>query len=158
MWVILIINLVVAIVVSYLSFKDRQEAFNLINASIVFMIFGLVMLIGAIPVLNDFEASSVLMFFAGLLIVIGIIMLIVGLISRAAKIINLTDIAVTLEIAAVCLVYLIHGVSLNIVNLIVPEATVILGLVLLFIAKKKILGYIRVSTICWLFSFVKRFN
>lgn len=139
MWVILIINLVVAIVVSYLSFKDRQEAFNLINASVVFMIFGLVMLIGAIPVLNDFEASSVLMFIAGLLIVIGIIMLIVGLISRAAKIINLTDIAVTLEIAAVCLVYLIHGVSLNIVNLIVPEATVILGLVLLFIAKKKIL-------------------
>ena len=129
MWVILIINLVVAIVVSYLSFKDRQEAFNLINASVVFMIFGLVMLIGAIPVLNDFEASSVLMFIAGLLIVIGIIMLIVGLISRAAKIINLTDIAVTLEIAAVCLVYLIHGVSLNIVNLIVPEATVILGLV-----------------------------
>lgn len=154
MWVILIINLVVAIVVSYLSFKDRQEAFNLINASVVFMIFGLVMLIGAIPVLNDFEASSVLMFIAGLLIVIGIIMLIVGLISRAAKIINLTDIAVTLEIAAVCLVYLIHGVSLNIVNLIVPEATVILGLVLLFIAKKDI----RVSTICWLFSFVKRFN
>ena len=90
MWVILIINLVVAIVVSYLSFKDRQEAFNLINASVVFMIFGLVMLIGAIPVLNDFEASSVLMFIAGLLIVIGIIMLIVGLISRAAKIINLT--------------------------------------------------------------------
>ena len=137
MWVILIINLVVAIVVSYLSFKDRQEAFNLIHASVVFMIFGLVMLIGAIPVLNDFEASSVLMFIAGLLIVIGIIMLIVGLISRAAKIINLTDIAVTLEIAAVCLVYLIHGVSLNIVNLIVPEATVILGLVLLFIAKKR---------------------
>lgn len=137
MWVILIINLVVAIVVSYLSFKDRQEAFNLINASVVFMIFGLVMLIGAIPVLNDFEASSVLMFIAGLLIVIGIIMLIVGLISRAAKIINLTDITVTLEIAAVCLVYLIHGVSLNIVNLIVPEATVILGLVLLFIAKKR---------------------
>lgn len=137
MWVILIINLVVAIVVSYLSFKDRQEAFNLINANVVFMIFGLVMLIGAIPVLNDFEASSVLMFIAGLLIVIGIIMLIVGLISRAAKIINLTDIAVTLEIAAVCLVYLIHGVSLNIVNLIVPEATVILGLVLLFIAKKR---------------------
>ena len=137
MWVILIINLVVAIGVSYLSFKDRQEAFNLINASVVFMIFGLVMLIGAIPVLNDFEASSVLMFIAGLLIVIGIIMLIVGLISRAAKIINLTDIAVTLEIAAVCLVYLIHGVSLNIVNLIVPEATVILGLVLLFIAKKR---------------------
>ena len=137
MWVILIINLVVAIVVSYLSFKDRQEAFNLINASVVFMIFGLVMLIGAIPVLNDFEASSVLMFIAGLLIVIGIIMLIVGLISRAAKIINLTDFAVTLEIAAVCLVYLIHGVSLNIVNLIVPEATVILGLVLLFIAKKR---------------------
>lgn len=137
MWVILIINLVVAIVVSYLSFKDRQEAFNLINASVVFMIFGLVMLIGAIPVLNDFEASSVLMFIAGLLIVISIIMLIVGLISRAAKIINLTDIAVTLEIAAVCLVYLIHGVSLNIVNLIVPEATVILGLVLLFIAKKR---------------------
>ena len=137
MWVILIINLVVAIVVSYLSFKDRQEAFNLINASVVFMIFCLVMLIGAIPVLNDFEASSVLMFIAGLLIVIGIIMLIVGLISRAAKIINLTDIAVTLEIAAVCLVYLIHGVSLNIVNLIVPEATVILGLVLLFIAKKR---------------------
>ena len=137
MWVNLIINLVVAIVVSYLSFKDRQEAFNLINASVVFMIFGLVMLIGAIPVLNDFEASSVLMFIAGLLIVIGIIMLIVGLISRAAKIINLTDIAVTLEIAAVCLVYLIHGVSLNIVNLIVPEATVILGLVLLFIGKKR---------------------
>ena len=137
MWVILIINLVVAIVVSYLSFKDRQEAFNLINASVVFMIFGLVMLIGAIPVLNDFEASSVLMFIAGLLIGIGIIMLRVSLISRAAKIINLTDIAVTLEIAAVCLVYLIHGVSLNIVNLIVPEATVILGLVLLFIAKKR---------------------
>ena len=77
MWVVLLINKLVAAFLAFFSFRNRHEAFNLFNAGIVFIVFGLVLLISAIPVFKDFDTSSVLMFTAGLLLIVGIIMLIV---------------------------------------------------------------------------------
>lgn len=137
MWVILVINVVIAIIAIIARLNNGAEAFNLFNGGLVFVTFGIVLLLGAIPVYRNFDTSSVLMFVAGILIVLGIIMLIVSVIARSTRKINLQDLAITLMIAAVCLVYFIHNASLNFANLLVPELALIVGLILLVYPKQK---------------------
>ena len=137
MWVILVINVVIAIIAIIARLNNGAEAFNLFNGGLVFVTFGIVLLLGAIPVYRNFDTSSVLMFVAGILIVLGIIMLIVSVIARATRKINLQDLAIALMVAAVCLVYFIHNASLNFANLLVPELALIVGLILLVYPKQK---------------------
>lgn len=125
MWVILVINVVIAIIAIIARLNNGAEAFNLFNGGLVFVTFGIVLLLGAIPVYRNFDTSSVLMFVAGILIVLGIIMLIVSVIARSTRKINLQDLAIALMVAAVCLVYFIHNASLNFANLLVPELALI---------------------------------
>lgn len=140
MWVILVINVVIAIIaiIAIIArLNNGAEAFNLFNGGLVFVTFGIVLLLGAIPVYRNFDTSSVLMFVAGILIVLGIIMLIVSVIARSTRKINLQDLAIALMVAAVCLVYFIHNASLNFANLLVPELALIVGLILLVYPKQK---------------------
>lgn len=137
MWVILIINVIIASIAIIAGFNNQVEAFSLFNAGVVFVAFGIVLLLGAIPVYRNFDTSSVLMFVAGILIVLGIIMLIVSVIARSTRKINLQDLAIALMVAAVCLVYFIHNASLNFANLLVPELALIVGLILLVYPKQK---------------------
>ena len=137
MWVILVINVVIAIIAIIARLNNGAEAFNLFNGRLVFVTFGIVLLLGAIPVYRNFDTSSVLMFVAGILIVLGIIMLIVSVIARSTRKINLQDLAIALMVAAVCLVYFIHNASLNFANLLVPELALIVGLILLVYPKQK---------------------
>ncbi len=137
MWVILVINVVIAIIAIIARLNNGAEAFNLFNGGLVFVTFGIVLLLGAIPVYRNFDTSSVLMFVAGILIVLGIIMLIVSVIARSTRKINLQDLAIALMVAAVCVVYFIHNASLNFANLLVPELALIVGLILLVYPKQK---------------------
>lgn len=137
MWIVLLVNVIVAAVAVIFGFQNRAETLNLFNAGIVFVTFGIVLLLGAIPVYRNFDTSSVLMFVAGILIVLGIIMLIVSVIARSTRKINLQDLAIALMVAAVCLVYFIHNASLNFANLLVPELALIVGLILLVYPKQK---------------------
>lgn len=137
MWVILVINVVIAIIAIIARLNNGAEAFNLFNGGLVFVTFGIVLLLGAITVYRNFDTSSVLMFVAGILIVLGIIMLIVSVIARSTRKINLQDLAIALMVAAVCLVYFIHNASLNFANLLVPELALIVGLILLVYPKQK---------------------
>ena len=137
MWVILVINVVIAIIAIIARLNNGAEAFNLFNGGLVFVTFGIVLLLGAIPVYRNFDTSSVLMFVAGILIVLGIIMLIVSVIARSTRKIKLQDLAIALMVAAVCLVYFIHNASLNFANLLVPELALIVGLILLVYPKQK---------------------
>ena len=137
MWVILVINVVIAIIAIIARLNNGAEAFNLFNGGLVFVTFGIVLLLGASPVYRNFDTSSVLMFVAGILIVLGIIMLIVSVIARSTRKINLQDLAIALMVAAVCLVYFIHNASLNFANLLVPELALIVGLILLVYPKQK---------------------
>ena len=137
MWVILIINVIIASIAIIAGFNNRAEAFSLFNAGVVFVAFGIGLLLGAIPVYRNFDTSSVLMFVAGILIVLGIIMLIVSVIAKSTRKINLQDLAIALMVAAVCLVYFIHNASLNFANLLVPELALIVGLILLVYPKQK---------------------
>ncbi|TBH77008.1 hypothetical protein C1A34_06190 [Lactobacillus amylovorus] len=112
-----LINLLIAAFLAFFSFKNnRHEALNLFNAGVVFLVFGLVLLISAIPVFKDFGTSSVLMFTAGLLLIVGTIMLII---TKAERKVKIKDIAVTLAVAAVCVIYVMRNLSF--INLIVPE-------------------------------------
>ena len=137
MWVILVINVVIAIIAIIARLNNGAEAFNLFNGGLVFVTFGIVLLLGAIPVYRNFDTSSVLMFVAGILSLLGIIMLIVSVIARSTRKINLQDLAIALMVAAVCLVYFIHNASLNFANLLVPELALIVGLILLVYPKQK---------------------
>lgn len=137
MWVILVINVVIAIIAIIARLNNGAEAFNLFNGGLVFVTFGIVLLLGAITVYRNFDTSSVLMFVAGILIVLGIIMLIVSVIARSTRKINLQDLAIALMVAAVCVVYFIHNASLNFANLLVPELALIVGLILLVYPKQK---------------------
>ena len=64
MWVILVINVVIAIIAIIARLNNGAEAFNLFNGGLVFVTFGIVLLLGAIPVYRNFDTSSVLMFVA----------------------------------------------------------------------------------------------
>lgn len=128
MWVVLLINTLVAAFLAFFSFRNKHEAFNLFNAGVVFIVFGLVLLISAIPVFKDFDTSSVLIFTGGLLLIVGIIMLIVSWITKAERMVRIKDIAVTLSVAAVCAIYLVRNLSL--INVIVPELAMFLAMVL----------------------------
>ena len=76
------------------------------------------------------------MFIGGILSILGIITLIIGLVTRAVKIVSLRDVAIAMEIAAVCVIYLIHNLDLSFINLFVPELSVIIGF-LLFVFRMK---------------------
>lgn len=137
MWIVLVINALVAMAIAYFALEERQEDFNLFTASAVFIVFGLILIVGSIPVINNFEESSVLQFIGGILIVLGIISLIVGFVTKAARIISLRDVAIAMEIAAVCLLYLTHNAGLSFMNLVVPELAAIVGLVLFIVSKQQ---------------------
>lgn len=121
-----LINLLIAAFLAFFSFKNnRHEALNLFNAGVVFLVFGLVLLISTIPVFKDFDTSSVLMFTAGLLLIVGKIMLII---TKAERKVKIKDIAVTLAVAAVCVIYVMRNLSF--INLIVPELAMFLAIAL----------------------------
>lgn len=131
MWIILIINALVAMAIAYFSLRERQEDFNLFTAGAVFIAFGLVLILGSVPVMNNFDESSVLQFIGGILIVLGIISLIVGFVTKAARTVSLWD------VAAICLLYLTHNSSLSFMNLVVPELAAIVGLVLFIVSRRQ---------------------
>ena len=138
MWIVLVINFLVAIVMACFSLKEKQEIFNWFTAGLVFIAFGSVLVLGALPVLNDFNESSILMFTGGILIVVGIIALAIGFVTKAIRMISLRDISISIEVAAVCVVYFIHNLDLNFMNLLVPESAAIIGFVLFIISKRKV--------------------
>lgn len=137
MWIILLINLLIASIIAYLGLKKRQEKFRWYNAGIVFIAFGGILLIGSVPVINDFEEAAPLQFIGVILAALGIISLIIGFVTKANKDISLSSLAIAIETAAVCLVYLTHNSALNLTNLIVPEFALIVGLILFIVSKRK---------------------
>lgn len=135
MWVVLLFNTLIAAFLAFFSFRNRNEEFNLFNAGVVFIVFSLVLLISAIPVFKDFDTSSVLMFTACLLLIVGIIMLIVSWITKSERAVRIKDTAVTLAVAAVCSIYLIRNLSM--INMIVPELAMFLAIALFAVGLNK---------------------
>lgn len=76
------------------------------------------------------------MFTAGLLLIVGIIMLIVSWVTKSERAVRIKDIAVTLAVAAVCSIYLIRNLSM--INVIVPELAMFLAIALFAVGLKKL--------------------
>lgn len=129
MWIILIINTIITISAIIVSFKNRSEVFSLFNAGIIFIIWSIIFLLGAISIYRNFDTSSLMMFIAGILLILGIIMLMFSFLNKKVKKIRLQDIAITMMVASVALVGLMQGLNLNFLNLIVPEVSLIIGLI-----------------------------
>ena len=92
---------------------------------------------GLNPRISSCDESSVLQFIGGILIVLGIISLIVGFVTKAARTVSLRDVAIAIEVAAVCLLYLTHNSSLSFMNLVVPELVAIVGLVWFIVSRRQ---------------------
>ncbi|MCT0164518.1 hypothetical protein EFM06_00115 [Lactobacillus helveticus] len=137
MWIILVINLLVAMAIAYFGLKERQEDFNLFTAGAVFMVFGLILIIGLVLVMNNFEELSVLQFVGGILIAIGIISLIISFVTKAVRTVSLRDVAIAMEVAIVCLLYLTHNAGLSFIKLVVPELAAIVRLVLFIVSRRQ---------------------
>lgn len=105
MWIVLLVNVIVAAVAVIFGFQNRVETLNLFNA--------------------------------GILIIVRIIMLAVSLITKVPRTVNLQDIAISLMIAAVCLIYFMHGLNLSLSNLVVPELALIIGIILFYFKRKR---------------------
>lgn len=75
------------------------------------------------------------MFTAGLLLIVGIIMLFVSWVTKSERAVRIKDIAVTLAVAAVCSIYLIRNLSM--INVIVPELAMFLAIALFAVGLNK---------------------
>ncbi|MDN6779518.1 MAG: hypothetical protein L0L48_05655, partial [Lactobacillus sp.] len=107
------------------------------TAGAVFIVFGLILIIGLVLVMNNFEELSVLQFVGGILIAIGIISLIISFVTKAVRTVSLRDVAIAMEVAVVCLLYLTHNAGLSFMNLVVPELAAIVRLVLFIVSRRQ---------------------
>lgn len=118
----------------YNKIRKKSEVFNLFNAGIVFIVWSVIFFLGAVPIYKNFDTSSLIMFIAGILLILGVAMLMINFINKTDKKISLRDIAITMMVASVGLVGLMQGANLNFVNLIVPELSLIIGLICLAVS------------------------
>lgn len=128
------INLFIAILAMILGFKRREEKFSFFSAGIVFVIFAGVLLLSSIPVMSNFETSSLLMWLGMILLILGIVFLVISRITKQSKQLNLQDIAIAFLIAALCVLVLLRDYN-SLIAIVIPEFSLIIGLGLMIKSK-----------------------
>lgn len=131
---ILSINLFIAILAMIFGFKRREEKFSFFSAGIVFVIFASVLLLSSIPVISNFETSSLLMWLGMILLILGIVFLVISRITKQSKQLNLQDIAIAFLIAALCVLVLLRDYN-SLIAIVIPEFSLIIGLGLMIKSK-----------------------
>lgn len=132
---ILSINLFIAILAIIFGFKKRKEKFSFFSAGIVFVIFAGVLLLSSIPVMSNFETSSLLMWLGMILLILGIVFLVISRITKQITQINLQDIAIAFLTAALCVLVLLRDQNNSLIAIIIPELSLIIGLGLMVKSK-----------------------
>lgn len=131
---ILSINLFIAILAIIFGFKKRKEKFSFFSAGIVFVIFAGVLLLSSIPVMSNFETSSLLMWLGMILLILGIVFLVISRITKQSKQLNLQDIAIAFLTAALCVLVLLRDYN-SLIAIVIPEFSLIIGLGLMIKSK-----------------------
>ncbi len=131
----ILINLFIAILAIIFGFKRREEKFSFFSAGIVFVIFASVLLLSSIPVMSNFETSSLLMWLEMILLILGIVFLVISRITKQSKQLNLQDIAIAFLTAALCVLVLLRDQNNSLIAIIIPELSLIIGLGLMVKSK-----------------------
>lgn len=131
----ILINLFIAILAMIFGFKRREKKFSFFSAGIVFVIFASVLLLSSIPVMSNFETSSLLMWLGMILLILGIVFLVISRITKQNKQLNLQDIAIAFLTAALCVLVLLRDQNNSLIAIIIPEFSLIIGLGLMIKSK-----------------------
>lgn len=135
---VFIANLIIAGILIWVSLKNKNEKFNLLTSSAVFLTFGIVLMLGSFSLSKDYEIATTLSFVAGLLIIIGIILLIISLVMRVKRYNLLVNVAISLIVGAIVLLYFVRDQNLNLKILVVPELSILLAIILIVVNKKNL--------------------
>lgn len=131
----ILINLFIAILAIIFGFKRREKKFSFFSAGIVFVIFASVLLLSSIPVMSNFETSSLLMWLGMILLILGIVFLVISRITKQSKQFNLQDIAIAFLTAALCVLVLLRDQNNSLIAIVIPEFSLIIGLGLMIKSK-----------------------
>lgn len=115
----ILINLFIAILAIIFGFKRREEKFSFFSAGIVFVIFASVLLLSSIPVMSNFETSSLLMWLGMILLILGIVFLVISRITKQSKQFNLQDIAIAFLTAALCVLVLLRDQNNSLIAIVI---------------------------------------
>lgn len=132
----ILINLFIAILAMIFGFKRREKKFSFFSAGIVFVIFVSILLLSSIPVMSNFETSSLLMWLGMILLILGIVFLVISRITKQNKQLNLQDIAIAFLTAALCVLVLLRDQNNSLIAIVIPGFSLIIGLGLMIKSKR----------------------
>lgn len=134
MAVIVIVNVIIGLIVSYLRAKGLGFGFSLWTMSVDFIACGIVLALSSIPVRDHFNEASTLLFLASLMAGVGIITLIIALVVKVPRQYgksDLRELGIILELAGIIVFVTLWDRPIEISSLIIPEISVLVGLWLL---------------------------
>lgn len=134
MAVIVIVNVIIGLIVSYLCAKGLDFGFSLWTMSVDFIACGIILALSSIPVRDHFNEASTLLFLASLMAGVGIITLIIALVVKVPRQYGksaLRELGIILELAGIIVFVTLWDRPIEISSLIIPEISVLVGLWLL---------------------------
>ena len=134
MAVIVIVNVIIGLIVSYLCAKGLGFGFSLWTMSVDFIVCGIILALSSIPVRDHFNEASTLLFLASLMAGVGIITLIIALVVKVPRQYGksaLRELGIILELAGIIVFITLWDRPIEISSLIIPEVSVLIGLWLL---------------------------
>ena len=134
MAVIVIVNVIIGLIVSYLCAKGLGFGFSLWTMSVDFIACGIILALSSIPVRDHFNEASTLLFLASLMAGVGIITLIIALVVKVPRQYGksaLRELGIILELAGIIVFVTLWDRPIEISSLIIPEISVLVGLWLL---------------------------
>lgn len=133
MLVVILINVIIGLFISYYCLKGLDFDFSLWSFSINFILGGIAMGLNIFPVWNNHDNSGTLAFLASLMLIVGFIILIIGVVMGTPKyynVRNLRHLGVIFEIVGIISLVTLWQRPLTWSETILPEIDVIVGLYL----------------------------
>ncbi|RVU71087.1 MULTISPECIES: hypothetical protein [Lactobacillus] len=136
---IVIINVAVALIISYFCLKGLSQGFTVWSLGVNFLIGGIVLAVSAIPVWKNADDPSILRFLASLMLIVGILLMILAIVMKIPRKFttdNWRNLGIILEIVSIIAMMTLWQRPVTWTEIIVPELAVIAGLWLLITNRK----------------------
>lgn len=134
MTILVIINVIIGLFISYFCLKELKFDFSLWTVGINFVVCSVVLGISMLPVMATADDISVLGFLASIMLILGVILLVLALVMNVPKKYgknNRFNLGVILELAGIIVLVTLWHRPLNWIEVIVPELAIVIGLYLL---------------------------
>lgn len=134
MLVLVFVNIIICLLVSYLCMKAFSFDFSIWTVGINFLICGVVLFLSALPVYKYFDENSILTFLGTIMLIVGVVLFIAALVMHVPKKFdqnNLGNLGMILTLAGIISMIILWHRPLIWTQVIIPELAVIVGLILL---------------------------